>query len=125
LNKKFQGKVIRGDGLGRKLGYPTANLNWPPKKRIPKGVFAVRVRVLKKNYPGVAVIGIPTVTDKKPKLEIHILDFDKMIYCQWLSAEIIKKIRNLKTYRSKKELIKMIHNDCRKAKKILINSAKQ
>ena len=77
MHTKFQGKVIRGDGLGRKLGYPTANLNRPKNRKIPRGVFAARVRVLKKNYQGVAVLGIPSVADGKPKLEIHILDFNK------------------------------------------------
>jgi len=117
----LKGIVIHGDKLGKKLGYPTANLNWTKKKKLSSGIYAATVRVLKKEYQGVAVIGVPSMIDGKPKLEVHILDFNKMIYDEWLSAVLVKKIRKLKNYKSKQELIKTIKKDCQIARKILKN----
>ncbi|MBU1149227.1 riboflavin kinase [Patescibacteria group bacterium] len=114
-----RGIVIHGDKLGKKLGYPTANLNWPKKRRLTKGIFIATVQVLDKKYQGIVIIGIPSLTDGKPKLEIHIFDFEGIIYGKWLSATLIEKIRDLKTYKSKKELLKAIQKDCQKARTIL------
>lgn len=119
MRKTLRGIVIHGDKLGRKLGYPTANLNWPQKRQIPKGVYATKVRVLKKDYQGVAVIGIPSVLDNSPKIEIHILNFNKMIYGKWLYARIVRKIRNLKQYKARIELKKAIAQDCQITRQIL------
>lgn len=124
MTKLLKGVVVHGDKLGRKLGYPTANLNWPKKKRVAKGVYATEVQVLKKNYQGVAVIGIPSVLENKPKIEIHILDFNKMIYGKWLYVRMVKKIRNLKQYKTKPELKKAINKDCQKTRQILTSKNK-
>lgn len=117
----IRGIIIHGDGMGKKLGYPTANLSWPKKRKIPKGIFAAEVRVLKKDYQGIAVIGVRSIIDKRPKLEVHILDFNRMIYGKWISAVMVKKIRNLKSFKSKKVLLKAIGSDCKKARRILKN----
>ncbi|MBU2228993.1 riboflavin kinase [Patescibacteria group bacterium] len=119
MKQKVRGKIIHGDKVGTKLGYPTANLRMPKNKKLQKGIYVAQVRLNKKNYQGVAVIGVPSETDGKPKLEIHILDFDKMIYGKWISANIMQKLRDLKGFSSKKELISAIEKDCKKTRKII------
>ncbi|MBU0613097.1 riboflavin kinase [Patescibacteria group bacterium] len=119
MKQKVRGKIIHGDKVGTKLGYPTANLRMPKNKKLQKGIYVAQVRLNKKNYQGVAVIGVPSEADGKPKLEIHILDFDRMIYGKWISANIMQKLRDLKGFSSKKELISAIKKDCKKTRKIL------
>ncbi|MFA6272795.1 MAG: riboflavin kinase, partial [Patescibacteria group bacterium] len=113
----IRGKVIYGDGFGAPLGYPTANLRMP-KKTIRSGVYAGYVKYKGDKYRGLVVIGMPSETEKKPKLEIHILDFDKMIYGQWLSVEIVKKMRPLKKFSRRNLLLETIKNDCQQARLI-------
>jgi len=114
-----KGIVIHGDKLGRKLGYPTANLNWPRKKKISNGIYAAEVKLLKKDYQGVVVVGIPLVLNKKPKFEVHILNFNRNIYGKWLSVKIVKRIGELKKYKNNKLLKQAIRQDCQKTKNIL------
>lgn len=119
MKVNIRGIVIYGDGVGTSLGYPTANLRMPKDGKLEYGIYAAHVRINKKEYQGIVVIGVPSETDKKPKLEIHILDFNKMIYGKWISATMIRKIRNLHKYSSKDILIRAIEKDCQQAKKIL------
>jgi riboflavin kinase/FMN adenylyltransferase len=79
----FEGTVIKGDQLGRKLGYPTANLlyNEPEKIHLGHGVYAVYVNVDGERKKGMMSIGIrPTLTNSDERVEVNIFDFDKDIY---------------------------------------------
>jgi riboflavin kinase/FMN adenylyltransferase len=79
---RFEGRVIHGQKLGRKLGFPTLNLN-PKRLQMPvSGVFAVRVAGLHHQaWPGVANIGVrPTVQGSRPSIEVHLFDWQKMVY---------------------------------------------
>ncbi|MFA6272107.1 MAG: riboflavin kinase [Patescibacteria group bacterium] len=118
MKLNVRGKVIYGDGYGAPLGYPTANLRMP-KKTISSGVYAGYVKFSGKRYKGLVVVGMPSETEKKPKLEVHILDFEKMIYGQWLSVEIVKKMRPLKEFSHRNLLLETIKNDCEQARLIL------
>lgn len=78
----FEGRVIHGQKLGRTLGFPTLNLN-PKRLQMPvSGVFAVSVAGLSADTrPGVANIGVrPTVQGQRPSIEVHLFDWDKMVY---------------------------------------------
>jgi riboflavin kinase / FMN adenylyltransferase len=119
VNENVRGIVIYGDGVGTKLGYPTANLRMPKYRKLKNGIYAARVRYNKKEFQGIIIIGVPSESNSEPKLEIHILDFDKMIYGKWLSAIVVKKIRKLQRYSSQNTLVKAIENDCQQARKIL------
>ena len=119
MKENVRGIIIHGDGVGTSLGYPTANLRMPKNRKLRNGIYAARVRLNKKEYQGLVVIGIPSEVNKKPKLEIHILDFNKMIYGEWISATLLKKIRDLKAYPSKESLTNAIEKDCRKTRKII------
>ncbi|MFA6392220.1 MAG: riboflavin kinase [Patescibacteria group bacterium] len=118
MKLNVRGKVIHGDGFGAPLGYPTANLRMP-KKTIPSGVYAGYVKFKGIKYRGLVVIGMPSQVEKKPKLEVYILDFSKMIYNHWLSVQIVKKIRPLKKFNRRNLLLKTIKNDCQQARLIL------
>jgi len=116
------GKVIRGAGLGRKIGFPTANLEINPLKLLPHGVFAVDVLYAKKYYKAVANIGYrPTIDNLSSNLitEVHILDFNKNIYGENIRIFFNRKIRNEIKFSNIQELVSRIKEDisyCRKIK---------
>lgn len=91
----ISGLVVHGDKLGRELGYPTANVQMHHDKPPLTGIYAVKLRLLQKELPGVASLGVrPTVkNDGKPTLEVHLFDFDGDLYGQHAQVHFLKKIR--------------------------------
>ncbi|CAG4885359.1 bifunctional riboflavin kinase and FAD synthetase [Georgfuchsia toluolica] len=108
------GRVIHGDKIGRKLGFPTANIQFR-RKRIPlDGVFAVTVEGLQERpLQGAASIGVrPTLGyGLKPVLEVHLLDFSAEIYRQHVSVNFVHKLRDQKKYDSVDALKEQIARD--------------
>ncbi|HEY8928269.1 MAG TPA: bifunctional riboflavin kinase/FAD synthetase [Mucilaginibacter sp.] len=91
------GKVIRGDQLGRTIGYPTANIVIEEKyKLIPlDGIFAVKVKTGGETYKGMAYIGTrPTVNGVTRNIEVNIFDFDKEIYNEQIRLEFYNFVRD-------------------------------
>ena len=125
LGRSFslEGKVIYGNQLGRKIGFPTANLDIKKEQILPRGVFAVLVYVCGKKYKGICNIGLkPTVVKNGlPTVEINIFDFNKNIYGKNLRAEFIQKIRDEKKFTGLGELTEQINTDCASSQKILAN----
>jgi riboflavin kinase/FMN adenylyltransferase len=116
----FTGKVIKGDGRGRELGFPTANLD--SQLDIEAGVYAVWVTYNDEKYKGAMHIGPrPTIPGASSSVEVHILDFDKDIYNEMLTIEIVGKIRDVIKFNSLKELTEAIKQDCRIASELLAN----
>jgi len=110
----LSGKVIHGDKLGRTLGFPTANLEMPFYKLIPKdGVYVVKVNLKNQSYKGLLSIGTrPTVTKSDEKrVEVFILDFDQEIYGETLKLDVIEFIRNDQKFDSLTELIAQMNQD--------------
>ena len=108
------GKVIRGDQLGRQLGYPTANLMLEEHyKLIPAdGIYAVRVRVEEKEYTGMAYIGHrPTVNGMTRNIEVNIFDFAYDIYNQQLRMEFLHFVREDIKFASLDELVVQLGKD--------------
>jgi len=109
------GKVVEGFRLGRKIGFPTANIEPNhPDKLIPKtGVYAVKVRWNNLHYMGMLNIGNrPTVSnDGKISIEVHILDFEEDIYSHNIEITFIKKIRDEKKFENIDELIAQLQKD--------------
>lgn len=109
----LQGHVTYGDAKGRELGFPTANI---PLQHLPplKGVFRVLVHGLAKT-PLAAVANIgnrPTLsTDTRPRLEVHILDFNGNLYGRRLRIEFLDKIREERKFSSIEALQLQISND--------------
>ena len=122
LNRRYSliGKVVHGDGRGRQIGYPTANvLVANPNKVIPKrGVYAVRVRKvgIAGSYDAMMNIGLrPTFSDGQNvvdlRLEVHIFDFSEDLYDQELQIEFVQRIRPEEKFNSIEALIKQLSKD--------------
>ena len=91
------GTVIRGDQLGRKLGFPTANLDVTGLVLPPNGVYAVHARVAGREHRGALNLGLrPTLASPTPRLqcEVHLLDFAEDIYGAELELTFAAKLRD-------------------------------
>ncbi len=118
----MEGKVIQGRGIGRKLGFPTANIQIiDPHKLIPvNGVYAVWAFLKGKTYPGMLNIGYrPTFNDRKESIEVHIIDFEGYIYNEELKISFIKKIREAKKFSSPDALKKQLIEDREEVRHLL------
>ena len=87
---------MRGTQLGRKLGYPTANIRLGRRVAPVAGIFAVRVHGDRTNaMPGVASLGVrPMVNGTEPLLEAHLFDFDGDLYGRRIEVEFVAKLRD-------------------------------
>ncbi|MEI6728705.1 MAG: riboflavin kinase [bacterium] len=119
---KVQGIVVRGDGRGRQIGFPTANIDFGSKQNIELelGVYAAITIVAGQAYKSAAHIGpASTFGKKKVTFEVFILDFDKDIYDQTIEVELVKKIRGTVKFDSVADLISQMNNDVESARSIL------
>ncbi len=116
----LSGSIIRGDGRGRKINVPTANIDISTEKIVPKiGVYATWAILHGNKHLAVTNIGIrPTFTpDKKEaNIETHILNYDKEIYGEKLKLEFIAHLRDEKKFDSVNALLTQIHEDIAKAR---------
>lgn len=113
-NYTLSGNVVRGLQNGRKLGFPTANIQvGDPYKLIPAtGIYAVLVHCRNKTYKGMLSIGYnPTFDSKTQTIEVNILDFDEDIYGDLLTLEFIAFLRDEKKFNSVDDLIEAIKLD--------------
>lgn len=110
---KITGTVIDGRKLGRKLGFPTANIAYGSYLLPSIGVYAVNVYIDSKKYLGMCNVGHnPTVgTLEKRSVEVHIIDFDEKIYNKTVEIEFIEKIRGEIRFNTKEELIEQLEKD--------------
>jgi riboflavin kinase / FMN adenylyltransferase len=123
LNRKWsiKGKVQKGKQLGKKIGFPTANIDIKDYVLACPGVYAVRVKTKKgKNYiKGIANLGYrPTFNEKKILLEVHLFNFAGNLYDKYLTIEFLKFIRKEKKFKNIVQLKKQIKIDLLKVKKI-------
>lgn len=115
------GTVDDGDGRGRELGFPTANLTSMGQNFLlpAEGVFAGRTVVAGKRYAVAVSIGRnPTFGDYPAKVECHLIDFDGNLYGQPLSVDLFRWVRHQQTFTSVQELVAAINRDveaCRAA----------
>ena len=122
---EFSGEVIHGNGIGKTIGTPTANIKLNSNEKIIPldGVYAVICQIKDANYKGIMNIGFkPTVDEgKKRTVEIHLFDYEKDIYGQDLRTKVIERIRDEVKFNSLKELKSQILKDNEKAKIVLEN----
>jgi riboflavin kinase/FMN adenylyltransferase len=120
---EFSGEVVRGNGIGKTIGTPTANIKLNSNEKIIPldGVYAVICQIKDANYKGIMNIGFkPTVDEgQKRTVEIHLFDYEKDIYGQDLRTKVIERIRDEVKFNSLKELKNQILKDNEKAKIIL------
>lgn len=107
---KFWGKVRKHNQRGKKLGFPTANINL--RKKIPEGIYISKLKIKFFFYPALTFIGaVKTFGETKFHAETYILDFNQDIFDKWISVKLIKKIRDNKRFDSAEALIKQMEKD--------------
>jgi len=122
LNRNWSivGKVQKGRQLGKKIGFPTANIDIKDYILACPGVYAVKVKKYGKNnyMKGIANLGYrPTFNGKKILLEVHLFNFSGNLYNKYLTVEFKKFIRKEKKFKNLDQLRKQIKTDLLVAKK--------
>ena len=122
----FSGCVTKGQGRGRTLGFPTANLLPQGDGPLPQGVFAAEVQYLgSRVLQAVAHIGPrPTFAEAALVVELHILDFTGDLYGQNLQVALVKKLRDQCAFACPDELVGQIRRDIHQARVLFASSAK-
>jgi riboflavin kinase/FMN adenylyltransferase len=118
----MRGRVVTGEKLGRRLGFPTANIRMRRRKLPFTGVYAVRVRGIDGNLArdGVASLGFrPTVAGVEPLLEVHVFDFSGWLYGRELEVEFVAKIRDEEKFESLDVLVQHMRHDAVEARRLL------
>lgn len=116
------GRVVHGDGRGRQLGFPTANIQLFRKKSPVRGVFAVTAAgISEQPVPGVANVGIrPTVGgEQRVILEVHLFDFDEDLYGKQVEIIFQQRIREERKFASFEQLTEQIGKDAQQARHLL------
>ncbi len=114
------GTVVRGDDLGKKIGFPTANLSAHNEQFPPNGVYFAQAMLDGVIYPGVLNLGYrPTVSSEKDRvLEIHLFDFDRDIYGSDLEVRFVRYLRPEKKFESVDMLARQIALDVKQAREL-------
>ncbi|PYL34627.1 MAG: hypothetical protein DMF35_04355 [Verrucomicrobia bacterium] len=115
------GTVTRGDNLGKKIGFPTANLSAHSEQFPPNGVYVAEARIDGELYRGVINLGIrPTVSSGKSErvLEIHLFDFSRDIYGHDVEVRFLKFLRPEKKLANLDALVQQIRQDVERARQL-------
>ncbi|MDI1351561.1 MAG: riboflavin kinase, partial [bacterium] len=116
----FCGRVIRGNGIGRQWGIPTANLGLHHVVLPLRGVFVVQVQLASRIISGVANIGRrPTLGGMKNILEVHLFNFNEDLYGKLVHVFFLHKLRDEVKFTTVDALIEQIHRDIVEAKLFL------
>jgi len=121
---RLSGVVVRGRGIGRDMGVPTANISPPPKRLIPAGgVYACRAETERwGSFPAAVNVGTrPTFTTNAQGLtvEAHLLDFDRNLYNQVLALDFVGRLRDERTYPTLNALVAQLREDIAETRALL------
>jgi riboflavin kinase/FMN adenylyltransferase len=124
----LEGTVVRGQGRGRGIGFPTANVDTQNELRPAAGVYAIRVRfreALQAPWlPGVANIGVkPTFGINEVTIEAHLLDFNADLYGRELRVEFLERLRAEQRFGSVAELVGQIKRDVEAARVVIARAS--
>lgn len=128
LGRPYQvcGEVIEGLKLGKKLGYPTANIRVDNELLPPNGVYAVDFILGGRHIPGASSLGIrPTIDTgvspekRTPLLEVHLLDFDDAIYGEPCRVDFYRRVRSERQFNDITELVAQMARDVEACRAIL------
>ena len=115
------GRVVRGQQLGRTLGYPTANLRYGGKTPALRGIFATWVHGIgEQPWPSVSSFGTrPTVDGQEPLLEAHLFDFEGDLYGRRIEVEFVAHLRDEEKFPDLPSLVAQMRHDEARARAIL------
>jgi len=121
---RLSGRVIHNDHRGRKIGFPTANLDYPAQKALPaNGIYACRAHLGGETFAAAVNVGVrPTVSDTQtvPNVEAYLLDFDRSIYGEMLDLDFIARLRDEAKFPSLDALVEQMHRDVAKTRALLL-----
>ncbi len=122
---RMSGRIIRGRQVGRTLGFATANVDLRRRQSAVLGIYAVKVSgLLEGCVDGVASVGTrPTFDLRKPLLEVHLFDFDRDIYGEYIHVDFIAYLRGEEKFESVDELVAQMSKDVENARSILAVAA--
>jgi riboflavin kinase len=117
----LEGKVIHGEHRGRTIGFPTANIDFSAPW-LENGVYGVRIKLNNCDYYGVMNIGVKPTFHKvyEKSIEVHIIDFNQMIYGAFVQVEALFKIRDEQKFNNFQELQAQIKKDKETATSLLM-----
>jgi riboflavin kinase / FMN adenylyltransferase len=117
---RVRGKVERGAGRGKGLGFPTVNLPLGKGQDIAHGIYAVRVEHKGRWYAAAGYVGPrPTFGGGEPVLEAYLLDFEGDLYGEEVEVEFIEKLRHDKTFADGEALAAQMKHDCAQVRSLL------
>jgi riboflavin kinase/FMN adenylyltransferase len=120
---RLEGIVVRGDGRGHELGFPTANLSTPRYTAVPAdGVYACRFILLGSGRSLQAAVSVgtnPTFSGRERRVEAFVLDVDEDFYGQRVGLDFIARLRDMERFDSVDGLIDQMHADVAKAREVL------
>jgi len=118
---RMSGKIVKGDRVGRTLGYPTANVDLRRRQSAVMGIFAARVHGLEGGpHDAVASVGSrPTFAGTKPILEVHIFDFDEDVYGKYIHVDFIAWLREQEKFDMVEDLVAQMDVDADNARSAL------
>lgn len=117
----MRGVVVRGEGRGKGLGFPTANLRVADGDKLipPQGIYAVRGTLRSGTYAGALHLGPrPTFKGSPPTIELHLLDFDADIYGEEVRVDFIERLRGVEPFTSVEALVDQIRRDVDEARAV-------
>lgn len=118
MQETLAGKVLNGDQSGKRLGFPTLNLDfklWPQSQR--RGVYTCVVQIAGQKYACVLYAGVRYIHGERHEvLEVHVLDFARDIYGQTVQIELGRFIRPPFATKTLSALIELINKDCNKTR---------
>ena len=121
----IEAEVVSGNRLGRKLSFPTANMDISAREDITNGVYRSTVEIDGKQYNAMSNVGIrPSVESTGRWLETHIFDFSGDLYGRILTVHLVEKIRNERKFSSVAELRAQLEHDMEYCKMEIANENK-
>lgn len=126
---RLEGIVVRGDGRGKELGYPTANLSTPRFAAVPAdGIYAgwftrqdpVTGRDTPKRLRAAVSVGTnPTFSGRERRVEAFVLDIDEDLYGQRVSIDFVARLRDMERFDTVEALVAQVHDDVRRTRELL------
>lgn len=123
----LQGRVIKGDGRGRQLGFPTVNLKpYSIYKLVPQhGIYFSRFHWQESHWPAVTYIGMrPTFGLNELVIETHVLDFEEEMTGREITIELLQVLRDDIQFETTQQLVEQIHQDVEKSKELFKTSSR-